>query len=497
MERSSGILLHISSLPSPYGIGTLGKEAYEFVDFLYKAGQSYWQMLPVCPTSFGDSPYQSFSTFAGNPYFIDLDFLHKEGLLKKKDYETLDWGSKKSSVDYAKLYQNRFVVLRKAYKAWIKNQAETLKEFYNQHHWLEDYSLFMALKDHYKGAPWWEWEDVYRLRNEAALAAFLQTHQEEVRFWGFVQYMFFDQWNQLKAYANQKGIRIIGDLPIYVARDSADVWANPEDFWLDEDLNPVRVAGCPPDSFSATGQLWGNPIYRWEEMKKGDYAWWAERLRAAIRLYDTVRIDHFRGFDSYYAIPYGDKTAENGEWMEGPGIEFFRSMEKQLGKMNVIAENLGYLTDSVCQLLEDSGYPGMKILEFAFDTRDESNYLPHTYTFNNVVYIGTHDNDTAVGWLDSARPEDVKYGKQYLRLRKREGFHWGLIKGAWACVCDLAVAQMQDFLGLGNQARMNTPSTTGDNWKWRMKAGAANDKLAKKIYRITKLYSRLPNSNND
>lgn len=490
MTRSSGILMHISSLPSPYGIGTLGKEAYEFVDFLNKAGQTKWQILPICPTSFGDSPYQSFSTFAGNPYFIDLDILRKQGYLKKKDYENINWGDSSKAVDYGRIYNNRFNVLKKAFKNWHKDHKKDLEAYYNENPWLKEYSLFMALKDFHGGKSWREWKKSYKMAKPDALKEFEDAHKAQINFWGFVQLKFYEQWYDLKSYANKKGIKIIGDIPIYVSRDSADVWANPDQFLLDENLDPINVAGCPPDAFSATGQLWGNPLFRWDKMKKEGYSWWVDRLRAAGEVYDIVRIDHFRAFESYYSIPFGDKTAENGKWIKGPGMDFIGAIQKKLKGIDIIAEDLGYLTEEVYKLMKNSGYPGMKVLEFAFDPREKSNYLPHTYGFKSVVYIGTHDNDTAIGWLNTIGKQDRKYCIDYLRLTKREGYHWGLIKGALSSVSDVAIIQMQDYLGLGSKARMNIPSTVGGNWCWRIKKGAASDKLAKKIYNITKLYSR-------
>ncbi len=492
MNRSSGILMPISSLSSPYGIGTIGQAAYDFVDFLNESGQRYWQILPICPTSIGDSPYQSFSTFAGNPYFIDFELFEKEGYINKSDYEDIDWGDSETSVDYDKLYKNRFTVLRLIFNNWIEDNREILSRFiqYNSD-WVEDYALFMALKEKHNGDPWWKWKKSYRLRDHEAMDQFHRQNAQEVEFWIFVQCVFYRQWNALKDYAHEKNVQIIGDVPIYVARDSADVWANTNDFWLDKDLNPVKVAGCPPDGFSAVGQLWGNPLYRWEVMKEDGYSWWMRRMEAAANIYDVIRIDHFRGFDSYYAIPAEDPTAEFGEWMDGPGMDFFNVLKEKFGDLEIIAEDLGFLTPSVQKLLEDSGFPGMKVLEFAFDTREESNYLPHTYTKNSVAYIGTHDNDVAIGWLNSIIELDADYCKKYLRLTEEEGYNWGLIKSLMGCVSNLAVVQMQDFLGLGSESRINTPSTVGNNWKWRIEKNALTHELAEKIKGITKLYGRV------
>lgn len=491
--RSSGILMHISSLPSPYGIGTMGKEAREFVDFLVESAQTCWQVLPICPTSYGDSPYQSFSSFAGNPYFIDLDTLCEEGLLEKKECESYPWGDNELEVDYGTMYESRYSLLHKAYDRFQKKIPADYTSFCKeQEDWLGDYALFMALKDAHGGASWSEWEEELKLRKPEAMKKASEELSEEIDFWKMLQYLFYKQWNSLKAYANENGIKMIGDAPIYVAMDSSDVWANPTQFYLDEELTPIDVAGCPPDAFSEDGQLWGNPLFRWDVMKKDDYAWWTKRIEKMTKLFDIIRIDHFRGFDSYYAIPFGEKTARNGEWREGPGIELFRTMEKKLGKMNIIAEDLGFLTDSVKQMLKDSGYPGMKLIQFAFDTREDGDYLPHNYTQNCVVYAGTHDNDTILGWLETAGENCVAYAKEYLKLDEEEGYHWGIMRGVWSSVGDLAVVTMQDILGLGSEGRMNTPSTLGCNWKWRMKAGSLDDKLAAKIRNYVKVYGRAP-----
>lgn len=491
--RSSGILMHISSLPSPYGIGTMGKEAREFVDFLVESAQTCWQVLPICPTSYGDSPYQSFSSFAGNPYFIDLDTLCEEGLLEKKECESYPWGDNELEVDYGTMYESRYSLLHKAYDRFQKKIPADYASFCKeQEDWLGDYALFMALKDAHGGASWSEWEEELKLRKPEAMKKASEELSEEIDFWKMLQYLFYKQWNSLKAYANENGIKMIGDAPIYVAMDSSDVWANPTQFYLDEELTPIDVAGCPPDAFSEDGQLWGNPLFRWDVMKKDDYAWWTKRIEKMTKLFDIIRIDHFRGFDSYYAIPFGEKTARNGEWREGPGIELFRTMEKKLGKMNIIAEDLGFLTDSVKQMLKDSGYPGMKLIQFAFDTREDGDYLPHNYTQNCVVYAGTHDNDTILGWLETAGENCVAYAKEYLKLDEEEGYHWGIMRGVWSSVGDLAVVTMQDILGLGSEGRMNTPSTLGCNWKWRMKAGSLDDKLAAKIRNYVEVYGRAP-----
>ena len=492
LERGAGILLPISSLPSPYGIGSLGKEAYQFVDQLEEAGQKYWQVLPVGPTSFGDSPYQSFSTFAGNPYFIDLDLLQKEGLLEKEEIQKIDWGELVYDVDYQKMYVNRFGILKKAFLRWQEKSSSDYQDFVHKNQeWLEDYSLFMSCKDYFGGVEWLSWSEDIRCRKETALKYYRQLLKEKMEFWCFVQYKFFEQWNALKKYANQKEIQIIGDIPIYVALDSADVWANPGQYQLDETLHPIDVAGCPPDAFSEDGQLWGNPLFRWDVMKKNGYTWWTKRIAAMSKLYDIVRIDHFRGFDSYYAIPAKDKTAKNGEWRKGPGMDLFHTLEQKLGRLNIIVEDLGFLTPSVLKLVADSGFPGMKVIQFAFDSREGSNYLPHTYTEHCVVYTGTHDNDTLLGWMKTAPKESVKFAKEYLNLTKEEGYNWGMMRGAWSSVGELAVVPMQDLIGLGSEARMNTPSTLGGNWQWRATSDQITVKLAKRLYNYMEMYGRL------
>lgn len=489
--RTSGILMHISSLPSPYGIGTMGKEARKFVDFLDKAGQTYWQILPICPTSYGDSPYQSFSSFAGNPYFIDLDYLCKDKLLTKKECLSYEWGENPEFVEYGTLYENRFPLLKKAYQRFKKALPNDFADFCGKNSdWLDDYALFMALKDANGGVAWFEWEKDLKLRKPSEIEKAKEEFADAVEFWKMLQYLFFKQWTELKAYANEKGIQIIGDVPIYVAGDSADVWANPGQFYLDENLDPIDVSGCPPDAFSDDGQLWGNPLFRWDAMKKDGYTWWTKRIKAMSELYDVVRIDHFRGFDSYYAIPAKDKTARNGEWREGPGMDLFNALEKKLGRLNIIVEDLGYLTPSVKQLLKDTGFPGMKLIQFAFDSREESDYLPHTYQKNCVVYTGTHDNDTIMGWFKTAPKESVKYAKEYLRLNKEEGYNWGTMKAVWGCVGDMAIVPMQDILGIGSEGRMNTPSTLGMNWKWRAVDGQITSALAKKVCKNMEIYCR-------
>lgn len=490
--RSAGILMHLSSLPSPWGIGTMGAEAKKFVDFLQQAGQAVWQTLPVCPTSYGDSPYQTFSTFAENPYFIDLDLLREDGLLKKGEYEDLPWGEDPAVVDYGTLYRLRFPVLRKAFDRFKENLPADYDDFcWDQGDWLEDYALFMALKEAHQGAPWYQWEEDLKRRQPEAIAQAKLRYGDDIFFWKALQYLFARQWNDLKAYANERGVAMFGDLPIYVAMDSSDVWTHPEWFELDENLEPIEVAGCPPDAFTADGQLWGNPLYRWDVMKKDGYDWWVRRVGHAFTLFDKVRIDHFRGFESYYAIPGKDKTAKNGRWRPGPGLPFFQTLERRLGRLDIVAEDLGYLTEAVHRLVEESGYPGMKLLQFAFDSRESSDYLPHRYGYHCVVYAGTHDNDTILGWMNTAPREDAEFARKYLRLTKEEGANWGMMKSVWASVGDLAIVTMQDLLGLSSEARMNTPSTASGNWRWRMLPGQATAELAGRIRENMELYRRL------
>lgn len=492
--RKSGILLPVSSLPSAYGIGCFSREAYEFIDKLKTAGQSYWQILPLGPTSYGDSPYQSFSSFAGNPYFISLDDLVEEGYLTREDCTSCDFGDNEEYVDYEKLYKNRFLLLRKAYENSHIQDKEEFQAFVRENKdWLDNYALYMAVKAHFDNTCWVEWDEDIKLRKPEALKKYQKEFADEIGFYQFQQYLFAKQWKALKAYANQNGIKIIGDIPIYVAFDSSDAWANPELFQFDENCNPIAVAGCPPDGFSATGQLWGNPLYRWEYHKETGYAWWLNRLKATFEKYDVLRIDHFRGFDEYYAIPYGEPTAENGKWEPGPGYDLFKTMKEVLGKKEIIAEDLGFLTPSVLKLVKKTGYPGMKVLQFAFDSREESDYLPHNYTKNCVVYTGTHDNDTTEGWFKALSARDRRFCRRYLDMkgRGRGRIHTVLIRTALASVADTAIIPMQDYLGLDSRARINTPSTLGNNWKWRMKADAFTGELAEEIRKITKLYGRL------
>lgn len=487
--RKSGILLHITSLPSPGGIGTLGREAYAFADFLADAGQRLWQVLPTGPTGFGDSPYQPLSAFAGNPCLLDLGLLAEAGLLPATAPGTADLQS--DAVSYSELYAQRRSLLRAACARFFAAPPSDFRDFCQKEAaWLDDYALFMALKEAHDGAAWQSWEASLRFREPAALRHAAQALQPELQFWRFVQYAFFRQWSALKAYANHRGIELIGDLPIYAAMDSADVWAAPEGFLLDEERRPAALAGCPPDAFSEDGQLWGNPLFDWEAMRGDGYRWWKRRLSQASRLFDLVRIDHFRGFESYWAVPAGAQTARDGAWQPGPGLAFFQETETARGPLRVIAEDLGFLTDAVRGLLRDCGFPGMKVLQFAFEGGAKNPYLPHNYEKSCVVYTGTHDNDTTAGWLAGLSKETRARLEQYLGLSARAQ-PWDLIRAAWASTADTAIVPMQDLLGLDGSARMNTPSTIGRNWHWRMAAGAASPELAAHLREITALYGRL------
>ena len=492
MKRSSGILMPISSLPSPHGIGTLGAEARKFVDFLADAGQSWWQILPVGPTSYGDSPYQSFSAYAGNPYLIDLDLLCEDGLLTPAEVNAVSWGTDPARVDYSAIYNGRFPLLHLAMERGWERDADKVKAFSEENDaWLPDYALFMALKRHFGMSAWTEWPDAdIRLRRPEAVARYREELADDIRLFTYIQYLFFRQWEALRSYAHEKGIGIIGDLPIYVAMDSADVWADPRAFQLDERNVPAEVAGVPPDYFTADGQLWGNPLYDWDAMKADGYTWWIRRIAGASRLYDILRIDHFRGLESYWAVPYGETTAKVGRWVKGPGMDLMNVLTEKFPNIQFIAEDLGYLTPEVRQLLEDSGLPGMKVLQFAFDSREAANYLPHTYPRHCVCYAGTHDNSTLMGWKDEAAPADIAMAREYLGLHDEEGFNWGVLRGGQSSVADLFIAQMQDYLGLRSEARMNTPGILGGNWQWRMLPGQITDELTARIARMTSLYGR-------
>ena len=494
-ERSSGILFHPTSLPGKYGIGTLGKEAYAFIDFLKKSKQKLWQIFPLGPTGYGDSPYQSFSSFAGNPYLIDFDLLIEAHLLSEEDLRDIFFGDNEEHIDYGAIYNQKYPLLRKAYENFkssdnneMKGSLENFKR--ENSSWLNDYSLYISLKNHFNGLPWNEWAQDIKNREDGAMHHYRNELADDIEYLNFIQFLFFKQWGDVKRYANENGIKIIGDIPIFVAADSSDAWANPEIFLFDEERKPVKVAGVPPDYFSATGQLWGNPLYNWQKLKETNYSWWVERVRANLSTCDIIRIDHFRGFEAYWAVPYGDDTAINGQWEPGPGIDLFNAIKSQLGELPIIAEDLGLMTQGVIDLREATGFPGMKILGFAFDSGEENDYLPHTYTKNCVVYTGTHDNDTLVGWFQKAKEEDRQFARDYLNSRADDEIHWDAIRGAWSSVACMAISPVQDFLGLGSEARINTPGVASGNWQWRLKQGVLNNELAERIAKLTKIYSR-------
>ena len=494
-ERSSGILFHPTSLPGKYGIGTLGKEAYAFIDFLKKSRQKLWQIFPLGPTGYGDSPYQSFSSFAGNPYLIDFDLLIEAHLLSEEDLRDVFFGDNEEYIDYGAIYNQKYPLLRKAYENFKSSDNHEMRE--NLEHfkrenasWLNDYSLYISLKNHFNGLPWNEWAHDIKNREHGAMEHYKNELADDIEYHNFIQFLFFKQWGDVKRYANENGIKIIGDIPIFVAADSSDAWANPEIFLFDEERKPVKVAGVPPDYFSATGQLWGNPLYNWQKLKETNYSWWVERVRANLSTCDIIRIDHFRGFEAYWAVPYGDDTAINGQWEPGPGIDLFNAIKSQLGELPIIAEDLGLMTQGVIDLREATGFPGMKILGFAFDSGEENDYLPHTYTKNCVVYTGTHDNDTLIGWFQKAKEEDRQFARDYLNSRSDDEIHWNAIRGAWSSVANMAISPVQDFLGLGSEARINTPGVAAGNWQWRLRHGVLTDKLAERIAKLTRVYSR-------
>ncbi|MBR4341201.1 MAG: 4-alpha-glucanotransferase [Lachnospiraceae bacterium] len=491
--RATGVLLPIASLPTKYGIGGFSKEAYDFVDWLKAAGVDYWQILPLGPTGYGDSPYQSISTFAGNPYFIDLETLTEEGLLTEEECKAADCGKDPKYIDYGAIYNTRLPLLKKAYKRSKHKKLKKYQEFCEKNaYWLEDYALFVSIKNSKNGECWISWDKDIRTRTPEALKKYKEKFAEEIDFYKFNQFKFMEQWTKLKKYANDNGIKIIGDIPIYVALDSSDAWGNTNLFEFDKNCKPKSVAGCPPDAFAATGQLWGNPLYNWKVHKESGFSWWLSRISHCYELYDVIRVDHFRGFDEYYSIPAKDKTAENGKWKKGPGIELFNTIKKKLGEKDIIAEDLGFLTPSVMKLLKDSGFPGMKVLQFAFDPHTPSIYLPHKHIENSVVYTGTHDNDTTRGWFKSLGQEDKKYIGEYLGCGeiKEEEISWIFIRAALRSVSKLAVIPMQDILDLGSEARLNAPSTFGENWKWRLQKGQASPKIAEKLARCNWMYER-------
>ncbi|MCL2066404.1 MAG: 4-alpha-glucanotransferase [Treponema sp.] len=490
-ERAAGILLAVSSLPSPYGIGSFGEDARQWLRFLKAAGQKYWQILPLGPTGWGDSPYQSFSAFALSSYYIDLDTLVDNGLLTKDEVSAAKWGKRADKVDYAALFRRREPLLRLA-AGRFAGADRSFEEFCSHNKfWLEDYSLFMAIKKKMRGCPWLEWKKQLKLHNAVALDNYKNLFAADIFYHSFVQYTAYTQWKAIRSCAGSLGLSIIGDMPIYVAADSADTWANGSLFQLDEERRPLHVAGCPPDPFSASGQLWGNPLYNWELMAQTGYSWWISRLRLSLELYDVIRIDHFRGLESYYSIDAAAHDASAGRWIKGPGINFIDAVNRELPAAQIIAEDLGYLTPEVKALVKDSGYPGMKILQFAFDSRESSDYMPYTYERNCVVYTGTHDNTTCRGWFKSAQSEDAARAMQFFGIKNIGEGSQAFIRCALASAANTAIIPMQDYLDLDDRARMNIPSTLGGgNWRWRMKSGAASAALAGEIRRLTGIYGR-------
>ncbi|MBQ9898145.1 MAG: 4-alpha-glucanotransferase [Ruminococcus sp.] len=489
--RKSCILMHISSLPSEYGIGKMGRHAFAFVDFLKSTGTKCWQILPLSPTSYGDSPYQSFSVNAGNPYFIDFEILEGDGLLERHEFASFDWQTSPERVDYALIYENCFKVLKIAYSRFKPARVPEYKAFCDDNkNWLDGYALFMALKSKNGGRAWYEWENDLAMHKPKAVNEAKKELKNEIGFYKFIQFEFMRQWSELKKYANDNGIQIIGDIPIYCALDSVEAWAQPKLFWFDRKRRPICVAGCPPDDFSPTGQLWGNPLYDWEYHKKTGYEWWIDRIKAASELYDIVRIDHFRGFESYYTIPFGNEDATVGEWKKGPNYELFRLAEEKLGRLNIIAEDLGFITPEVRKMLDKCGYPGMKVLQFGFSD-GENEHLPHNFTTSNCfAYTGTHDNETLVGWVGTLGKRSLKFTRQYLNVQKKRDIPEAVIRAAWGSVAEVACAQIQDFLNSPKDGRMNTPSTLGDNWQFRTHEADFTPELAKRIRRLNKLFNR-------
>ena len=490
-ERSAGILMPISSLPSPYGIGTLGKTAYDFVDFLVKADQSYWQVLPIGPTSYGDSPYQSFSSAAGNPYFIDLDMLAQDGLIDKNDLKNIKVDDP-NCIDYGFLYETRYKLLTKAYRNGIEKYRDDFYKYaYENGSWLHNYALFMAVKGYFDMKSWLEWPDQdIRFRRPEAMEKYSEMLHEEIEFYKFLQYLFHRQYSALRQYANNKGIKIIGDLPIYIAMDSCEIWAEPDQFQLNEaDLMPSDVSGVPPDYFSKTGQLWGNPLYNWEKMKENGYRWWIERIDRVSKYFDVIRIDHFRGFEEYWSIPYGEKTAVKGKWVKGPSSDFVNVIKNWFSNVDFIAEDLGIIDEKVTALLVESGFPGMRVLEFGMADDGTSYHCPHNHVRNCVCYVSTHDNTPIMGWIRSAKKKDLEYARLYYGLNEEEGYNIGFIRGGMSSVCDLFICQIQDWLGLEKEATINNPGTMG-NWKWRIDKKMLNDRLARKIAKMTYSFDR-------
>ncbi|MCF1283468.1 4-alpha-glucanotransferase [Streptococcus sinensis] len=493
--RQSGVLMHISSLPGKYGIGSFGQSAYDFVDFLVRTKQRYWQILPLGTTSYGDSPYQSFSAFAGNTHFIDLDFLVNEGLLSEEDLHGINFGDNPREVDYAKIFEARRPLLEKAVARFLETgDVDSFYRFAEENAaWLEVFAEYMAIKEHFDNLAWTEWPDeAIRRREVDRLAHYRSELSDKLVYHRVTQYLFFKQWLQLKAYANKHHIEIVGDMPIYVAADSCDVWSQPHFFKTDEVGKPTCVAGCPPDEFSATGQLWGNPIYDWEAMDRDGYVWWIDRLRESFKIYDIVRIDHFRGFESYWEVPADSETSATGKWVKGPDYKLFAAVKEALGELNIIAEDLGFMTNEVIELRERTGFPGMKILQFAFNPNDESIDSPHLAPNNSVMYTGTHDNNTVLGWYrDEIDDPTREYMAQYTNRKEYETVPHAMLRTIFASVSFMAIATMQDLLELDSSARMNYPSTIGGNWAWRMTAEELNPIVEGELYSLTKTYRRM------
>ncbi|MBC6713852.1 4-alpha-glucanotransferase [Treponema sp. Marseille-Q3903] len=490
-KRSNGVLMHISSLPGETGIGTMGKHAFAFVDFLVKSGQTYWQILPICPTSYGDSPYQSFSTFAGNPYFIDFELLEKDGLISAQDYKNVKWCESEKKVDYGILYVERHKIFKLIQKNFEKNIPADYHEFCKKNDfWLQDYALFMAIKDEHNGSSFINWEKDILLHESSAVEKWTKKCSDRIEYYKILQYLFFKQWFSLKDYANKKGISIIGDIPIYVAADSADVWTNPEIFMLDENHIPIEVAGCPPDAYALGGQLWGNPVYRWDYCKKTGFKWWKQRITSSLKIYDILRIDHFRGFDTFYSVKYGSIDAKIGEWKKGPGMDLFKELKDSFGELPIIAEDLGYVTDTVRQLLKDTGFPGMKVLQFAFDANDKNGYIPYEFPKNCVVYTGTHDNCTINQWVEQEKEQFVQAAMDYYRITDKSKVREEMMLSGISSVANTCILTMQDLIGCGKEGRMNTPSTVGENWKWRATSDQFSDDIVEFLGKYTKIYGR-------
>lgn len=495
--RSAGILMPVSSLDSKYGIGCFSKEAYDFIDFLEEAGQSYWQILPIGPTGFGDSPYQSVSAFAGNPYFIDPETLKEDGLLTEQEIASMHFGDNPEKVDYGALYNTRYLLLKMAFDRFVEKGGLTSDEYCSfktaEADWLDDYALFMAIKRSNDGKSWLEWPSLLRRREEEYMLTVRREQNELVEFWCFMQYEFMRQWNKLRAYAHKHGVEIIGDMPFFVSIDSADVWAHPEVFMMNRDLTPAEVAGTPADAFSPKGQIWGFPLYNWKNLEKEEYDWWISRMAHALKFYDVIRIDHFHGFLSCFAIPFGDKDAKNGRVEKGPGLKFFTALKKRLGEVRLIAEDLGTVTEENVKLLNDTGIPGMKILQYAFTSWD-SIYMPHKLEKNSVIYTGTHDNMTTRSWAESLKEGEINFARAYIRSIHTDynAFTWDMIREAYHSPSDTCIIPLQDYLCLKEEGRINTPGTAQGNWTWRLKPKFLSKDLAKAIHEIASTYSRIP-----